>query len=160
MVATTIVIDSAPDGDPKGITGTVAVFGISCGGLAFGTGVWTLLRSVRMGALFKRTAWTQRRAAYRIAPIGANGQPALVIKEDGSGSEAVCSISATVWRSRQLEQGQDIEHLVAGNPKRWSVIAPPDVHVLLVAKRPWAPFWGRKLRSYAIAEERPPHAGA
>jgi hypothetical protein len=152
LVAATIVIGSAPDGDPKGVAHVVALFGISLGGLAFFTGVSTLLRSLHMGALLKRTAWTERRAAYRIAPIGANGQPALVIKEDGSGGEAVCSVSATVGRYRQLEEGPDIPLLVVGDPRRWSVIAPPDLHVLLVARRPWMPFWGRKLRGIAIPE--------
>lgn len=152
LVAAMIVIGAARDGDPKGVAHVVALFGISWGGLAFFTGVSTLLRSLRMGALFKLTAWTERRAAYRIAPFGANGQPALVIKEDGSGGEAVCSVSATVWRYQQLEEGPDIPLLVVGNPRRWSVIAPPDLHVLLVAKRPWLPFWGRKLREYAIPE--------
>jgi hypothetical protein len=152
LVVATIVIGSAPDGDPKGIAYVVALFGMSWGGLAFFLGVATLLRSLRMGALFKRTAWTERRAAYRIAPIGANGQPALVIMEDGSGGESVCSVSATAGRYQQLEEGPDIPLLVAGNPRRWSVIAPPDLHVLLVAKRPRMPFWRRKLRDYAIPE--------
>jgi hypothetical protein len=152
LVMATIVIGSAPDGDPKGVANVVALLGISWGGLAFFMGMSTLVRSCRMSALFKRTAWTQRRAAYRIAPIGGNGQPALVIKEDGSGGEAVCSVSATAGRYHQLEQGPDIPLLVVGNPRRWSVIAPPELHVLLVAKRPWMPFWGRKLREYAIPE--------
>ena len=152
LVTATIVIGSAPAGDPKGVARVVAVFGISWGGLAFFTGMSTLLRSHRMSALFKRSAWTERRAAYRIAPIGVNGQPALVIKEDGSGGEAVCSISATAGRYQHLDQGPDIPLLVVGNPMRWSVIAPPELHVLLVAKRPWMPFWRRKLREYAIPE--------
>jgi hypothetical protein len=39
-----------------------------------------------------------------------------------------------------------------GSPRRWSVIAPPDLRVLLVAKRPWTPSWGRKLRDIAMSE--------
>lgn len=152
LVVATVVIGAAPDGDPKGIAGAVALFGIGGGGVVLVAGASGLWRSVRMRWLLKRHPWSERRAAYRIAPLGANGQPALVIKEDSSAGEAVCSVPATVWRYRQLEQGPDIPLLVVGNPRRWSVVAPPDRHVLLVAKRPWVPFWGRKLRRYALPD--------
>ena len=155
LVVATFVIGAAPDGDPKGIAGATALFGIGGGGVVFVAGAWGMWRSVRMHwllKLLKRHPWSERRAAYRIAPFGANGQPALVIKEDSAAGEAVCSVPATVWRYRQLEQGPDIPLLVVGNPRRWSVVAPPDLHVLLVAKRPWVPFWGRKLRKYAMPD--------
>jgi hypothetical protein len=152
LVVATVVIGAAPGDDPKGLGGMVALIAIVCGGQAFTVGLWTLLRSLRMSVVLKRQAWTERRATYRIAPFGGNGQPALLVKADWYGSEAVCSVSATVWRYRQLEQGDDIALLVAGDPRRWAVVSQPDVHVLLVVKRPWMPFWSRKLRRYATRE--------
>lgn len=100
--------------------------------------------------LLRRHPWSHRRATYRIAPPGANGQPALVLKADNDAPEAVCSVPATVWRYRELDQGSDIELLVVGNPRWWSVVAPPDLRIVLVAKRPLMPFWGRQLRKYAL----------
>ncbi len=150
LVVATVVFSTSPDADPDGAPGLVALVGISWGGLALGVGLWGLLRSLRMGYLLGREPWARRRARYRIAPLGRNGQPALLIKPDENGSEAVCSVSATVWGYRQLDEGSDIPLLVVGNPRRWSVVAPPDVRLLLVAKRPWLPLWGRKLRKYAM----------
>jgi hypothetical protein len=150
VIAATVVIGMAPDGDPKGIGETVALFGIAWGGFALAAGGVGLARSLRMGWLLRSQEWVTRRAAYRIAPFGANGQPALLVKADEHGEEAVCSIPAVVTRYRQLEQGQDIELLVVGNPRRWAVVSPPDLHILLAVKRPWVPLWGRRLRRYAL----------
>lgn len=151
LVVATVVIGAAPDGDPKGVGGAIAFVGMGIGGVAFAAGVLGLWRSTRMRWMLHRHGWIERRAMYRIAPLGANGQPALLIKADDFGGEAVCSVPATVWRYRQLEQGRDILLLVVGNPRRWSVVAPHDQHILLVAKRPWIPLWGRQLRKYATA---------
>ena len=146
LVVATVVINAAPDDDPKGLAGVVALFGMAWGGLAFIVGLWALLRSLRMSVVLKHQAWAERRAMYRIAPVGPNGQPALLVKADSYGPQAVCAVPATAWRYRQLQQGDDIELLVAGDPRRWSVVTQPDMRVLLVAKRPWVPFSERKLR--------------
>lgn len=149
VIAAGVIIGTAPSENPSGVAGTLAIAGIALGGVAAGFGVGGLLRSIRMKWHLKREAWTTRRASYRIAPMGANGQPALLVKAEDHHDEAVCAVPATVWRYRRLTQGPDISLLVVGNPRRWAVIAPPDVGVLLCAKRPWVPFWGKALRRYA-----------
>lgn len=151
LVAAIVVINVAPNNDPHGVGYVIAVGGTSFGGVAVYAGMCGLLRSIRMRFHLEREAWVTRRASYRIAPMGPNGQPALLIRADELDSEAVCSVSATVWRYRLLPQGPDVALLVAGNPHRWSVIAPTDVSVLLVARRPMLPFWSKKLRQYATA---------
>jgi hypothetical protein len=55
-----------------------------------------------MRRVLAQEPWTPRIAHYRIAPFGANGQPALLFESDEKRLEAVCSVSATVWRYRQL----------------------------------------------------------
>lgn len=150
LVAAVVIVDTAPDQDPKGLAGMAAIVGFAWGGLALVGGGVGFVRSLRMRWLLRRHDWVRRRAAYCIAPLGQNGQPALVIKADEHGAEAVCSVPAVVSRYRQLEQGPDIELLVVGNPRRWAVVAPPDLRILVAVKRPWMPFWGRRLRKWAL----------
>lgn len=147
LVVATTVIGAAENGEPTGVGEIIALIGISWGGLAFLVGWLTLLRTTRMRWVLGRSPWIERPARYRIAPFGRNGQPALLLMADEHRPEAVCSISATVWRYRQLPEGDD-PVLVAGDP-RWAVIAPLDQRILLVAKRPVLPWWRRKLHKWA-----------
>lgn len=146
------VIATGPgNGDPPPPLSAVFVVGFSIGPLALVAGFTGLIRSRRMKHRLGRAAWTLRRADYRIAPMGANGQPALLIQADDHGPEVVCSVPATAWRYRQLPQGLDRPLLVVGDPRRWAIVAPPDRSILLVAKRPLVPWWSRQLRKYATA---------
>jgi hypothetical protein len=149
LVLATAIVGISPNDGPSGIAAGVSLGGLAAGAVALGFGVGGFLRSLRMSWHLKRASWTERKASYRIAPMGANGQPALLIKGDAQHEEAVCSVPATVWRYRKLPQGPDVRLLVVGNPRRWCVVAPPDLTILLCAKRPWVPFWGRALRRYA-----------
>ena len=147
-----VVVMLRTHGDPTGLAGVVANGGIPIGGVALLTGSIGLWRSWRAKRLLGRQPWLRRHAAYRIARGGRNGQPALVVHADAHGDEAVCSIPATVWRYRRMPQGAHIAILVAGNPRRWSVVAPPDAAVLLIAKRPWVPLWRWQLRRLAMRD--------
>jgi hypothetical protein len=150
ILVASVAVGTAPHGNPHGVANFAALVGFGGGGVLLGMGVIGLLRSVRMRTVLGRGPWTERQSRYRIVARGAtNGQPALVIKASDTEGEAVCSVPATVWRYRRLPQG---EHglLVAGNPQRWAVIAPPDRGVLLVAKRPWLRWWRRRLRRWAL----------
>ena len=143
-----VVIGASPDANPQGVAFVVGLLGMALGGLAFVVGTWGLVRGARIRWLFSRQPWTPRRCRYRIAPIGANGQPALIVRASEGEPEAVCSVSATVWHYRKLPQG-DVALLVCGNPRRWAVVAPPDLSTLLFVKRPVVPGWSRLLREIA-----------
>jgi hypothetical protein len=41
--------------------------------------------------------------------------------------------------------------LIAGDPRRWAVAAPPDFRVLVVVKHAVVPRWSRRLRKIATA---------
>lgn len=148
LVIAIVVVSAAPDGDPRGVAQLIALVGTGIGGLAFVVGVGGLLRGARIRWLLSRRPWIRRRCRYRIAPLGANGQPALIIRADGERPEAVCSVSTTVRHYRKLPQG-DVDLQVCGNPRRWAVVAPPDLGVLVVVKRPLVPGWSRLLRKWA-----------
>lgn len=139
------------NGNPPAALSAVGTGGFAIAVLGFAAGITGFIRSRRMKHDLGRVGWTARRADYRIAPIGANGQPALLIKADAHGPEVVCSVPTTVWRYRRLPQGSDRPLLVVGDPRRWAVVAPPDRSVLLVAKKPLVPWWARRLREYATA---------
>lgn len=150
LVLAVVVVNVSPGHNPGGLAVLAAVLGFSGGGVAFAIGVGSLLRSIRMRIVLGHHPWVMRSSRYRIAAADrSNGQPALVINELEGRPEAVCSVSATVWRYRKLHQGIDQPVLVAGNPLRWAVVAPPDLGVLVVAKRPWSCWWQRRLRAIA-----------
>lgn len=142
------------NGNPPAILSAVGIGGFGIGGVAVWAGGLGTLRTLRISHGMKHDGWVVRQADYRIAPIGANGQPALLVHEDSHGPEAVCSVSTTVWRYRRLPQGPDLPFLFLGNPRRWAVMAPPDRSILVVVKRPVLPFWSHFLRKYAT-EARP-----
>src|SRR5205823_9705605 len=100
------------------------LYGIGCAVLC--TGTLGTARGLRMRVVLARHPWVRRRCKYRIAPRGANGQPALIVRGSHGGPDAVCTVAATVWRYRRLPQG-DRDLLVCGDPRRWSVVAPDDL---------------------------------
>jgi len=150
LVLAVVVVNASPGHNPKGWAVAAAWVGFGAGSFAFALGVGSLFRSIRMRVVLGHHPWVTRSSDYRIAAEDrSNGQPALVIKESEGRPEAVCSVSATVWRYRKLHQGVDQPVLVAGNPLRWAVVAPPDLGVLVVAKQPWSRWWQRRLREIA-----------
>ena len=138
-------------GRPPAALSLVGLVSFTTALLALSGGITGCARARRMKHRLGRVGWTARCADYRIAPIGANGQPALLIQADAHGPEVVCSVSTTVRRYRRLPQGADRPLLVVGDPRRWAVVAPPDRSIVLVVKRPLLPWWARKLRKYATA---------
>ena len=144
LVATVVV--SATNGNPSGIAKVVALIGFFGGVAPLYCGTSGGVRSWRIRRLLARHSWQTRPAVYRIAPIGANGQPALLVARDDSHPETVFSVPTTVWRYRRLHTGVDGNlDIVWGGP-RWAVVAPPDHTVVILVKKPWLPFQRTILR--------------
>lgn len=138
-------------GNPPAALSLVGTVGLATALVALIAGITGFIRARRMKHRLGRVGWTTRLASYRIAPIGANGQPALLIRADANGPEVICSLPTTARRYRRLPQGADRPLLVVGDPRRWAVVAPLDRSIVLVAKRPLVPWWSHKLRKYATA---------
>jgi hypothetical protein len=151
-----IVLLTAPLGDPgEGfVAGAAFTFGslaLVLGGLVLMFGGGGLVRAVHAGRVLRSLPWTHRRASYRIEAVG-RGQPAMLIKPDDQHEEAVCSVFGG---TRELPQGPDVPVLLAGDPRKWSVVTSPDRSILVVAKRPLLPLWGKLLRRYATTWPEP-----
>lgn len=151
IVLGTVLVDTAPGGNPQPLVAVVAECGFAFGFVFLCLGLGGLFHCSRVKRLLSRQPWVLRRASYRIAPGGANGQPALLVWRDDDHPEAVCSVSTTARRYRQLPRGPNEPLLIAGDPQRWAVAAPPDFRVLLVVKHPVIPRWSRRLRKIATA---------
>jgi hypothetical protein len=134
---------------PEGIASVVAQIGVFGGGALVVFGAGTFIRSLHMARILGAGPWLSRQARYRIHQVGANGQPALLVGPDEFGPEAVCSVSAAVWRYRRLPQGS-AALLVAGDPGRWAIVTSSDRAVLIVVKRPLLRWWARRLRRCAM----------
>jgi hypothetical protein len=137
------------NGNPPAPLSFIGVVGFGSGLVLVVMGLIGVIRSRRFRFRSKRHGWTTRRADYRIAPIGANGQPALVIRADSIGPEVVCAIPMSTYRYHRLPEGKDQPLLVVGDLRRWAVVAPTDRSVLLLARRPLLPVWARRLKRYA-----------
>ena len=138
------LIDSIGD-----VGGYVAVFGA----MAFSFGVVGLVRSVRVGRLVSKGGWRRRRAVFNVRGAG-NGQPALLLTDDGAEPEAVLSVATTVFRWRVLA---GVEWLwVAGNPRsRFAAIATQDGEHVIMVKRPLLRWWRERLRRIATGGPSP-----
>jgi hypothetical protein len=88
IVVATVVVAIA-HGEPNGIANAVALLGLGGGVVPLCAGLIGLERSARARRLLERCPWQTRRAHYRIAPMGANGQPALVVDGDSAQLESV-----------------------------------------------------------------------
>jgi len=140
-------------GSSDGPADVVAGAGFVVAALFLPMGFVGLYRATRMRSVLSREPWVERRCCYRIAAIGRNGQPALLVEADSAGPEAVCSIPATNMRYTKLPRTSHGPLLLAGDPKRWAVVAASDMRVLLVAKRPLFRWWERRLRGWALGPE-------
>ena len=144
LVATAVV--SATNGHPRGIATVVALIGFFGAVNPLYAGISGGVRSWRMRRLLARHSWQTRPAVYRIAPFGANGQPALLVARDDTHPDTLFSVPTTVWRYRRLHTGVDGNlDIVWGGP-RWAVVAPPDHMVVILVKKPWFPFQRTILR--------------
>ena len=144
------VVVLGADGNPQGVANAVALGCLGLGAVACCVGLVGIVRAVRARRLLARAPWVVRTCWYRIAPIGGNGQPALLIEADDHGPESVCSVSATALRFRRLPQGPHQPMLVGGDPLRWAVVAAVNPRVVIIIKRPWIPWWRRRLRRWAL----------
>jgi hypothetical protein len=113
--------------------------------LAGVTGTWKCWRARR---LLRRHAWVPTCATYRIAMKGrGNGQPALMLHgRDDAGDDEVLSIAAMAYRYRRLTEVRREDVLAVRARHGWSVIAPLDRSVVVIAKRPRWPFQTAFLR--------------
>jgi hypothetical protein len=137
------------NGNPPAPLSFIAVVGFSGGLVVMVMGLTGVIRSRRFRFRLNRHEWVTRRADYRIAAFGANGQPALLIRADSVGPEVVCAVPMSTYRYHRLPEGRDQPLLVVGDPRRWAVIAPTDRSVLLLARQPLLRFWARRVKRYA-----------
>ena len=149
VVGATVVVDIA-NGEPKGIANAVALLGLGGGVVPLCGGLIGLERCARARRLLKRRPWETRLAHYRIAPIGANGQPALVVDGGSAQPEGVFALPTTVWRYRRLRTGTDGSLLFAAGGRRWALVAPPDRSIVIFVKKPLIPWWRNVLRRIAL----------
>jgi hypothetical protein len=152
LLAVAVVAVQQHNGHPTGFRSFIGTVGFGVGFVLVYMGASGTHKTSRARRLMKHEPWQRRQVTYRIVRMGAYGQPALLFKADDTHAEAVCSLSVTVWRYRQLPQGSDQPVLVVGDPRHWCVVAPLDRRVLIVAKRPVVPLWRSKLRRYALEQ--------
>lgn len=119
------------------------------GWMAIAVGVWTQVRTLRIRSLFGREGWVERLCRFRVAPGGANGQPALFLPASDGRDEAVLGVSTTKNRWPALVPCDGSDVWLVGNPQHWVVVAPPGPGELIIAKRPFLGWWRRKLRTIA-----------
>lgn len=126
------------------VTWSVAAAFSLCWGVS---GTWKTWRARR---LLRHVPWASMPATYRISPIGGgngNGWPVLVLHEAASsGDDDLLAVAATVFRYRRLPESVREPHLVARARHGWSVVAPLDRSVVVIAKRPRFPGHGVLLR--------------
>jgi hypothetical protein len=121
------------------VGGAVAVFGTM--GFVFGS--VGLVRAARVGRLASRDGWRKRMALFRVVGAG-NGQPALLLTDDGVEPEAVLGVATTVFRWGALNGAEWL--WVTGDPlSRFAAVATPDGAHVIVVKRPILPWWRERL---------------
>jgi hypothetical protein len=143
-IVVAIVIVTIANGEPGVGANVMALAGLGVGPVAALAGTSGSLRAWRLRRLLRSVPWRVAAGSYRIAPWGPNGQPVLVLRENGSDAETLMSVPTTVWRYRRLHTGADGALLLARSGRRWAAAAPPDRSVVVVVKEPWLP-WHRSL---------------
>ena len=123
------------------LTRLPVTFGIT----GLGLGLGGIIRTVRVARLIDRHGWRERSALFRVAPVGGNGQPALLLRACEKEPEVVLSVATTAFRWGALN-GHD-QLWVTGDPlSRFAAVATPDWQHIVVVKRPATARWTRRLR--------------